>query len=106
MYNETPMPGTHYVMVTLHLVRTSRGSADPSVRLTCSYIARDGTSYREAGAILPQGLEDAGDISTGSNANGNVAFLVPQSQIGAGVLSVEIRNNQNVVTVTGFYSLS
>ncbi len=106
MFNDKPKPGTHYVMVTLHVVRTSNPSSDPYFDITFSYIARDGTSYSQTDVVLPQDLIDAGNIPKGSNVNGNIAFLVKQSDIGRGVLYVEISNSENFDTATGFFALS
>jgi hypothetical protein len=104
--SEPPDVGYQWVMVTVHVVRTSAESGDPAFDMTWSYLGRDGSAFHAQPVSPPGDLWAVGPLRLGASANGNVAFQVLPPEVAEGVLSIEVSSSSGVKKTTRFWSLS
>lgn len=89
MFNEEAPEGEVYILLPVTVKYTGPDSITPWLELTVSYIAADGRSYDEASVVVENDFLDVGDLYDGGTAEGQMAFLIPEDAVGAGVFSVE-----------------
>lgn len=89
MFNEPAPENQVYIVVPVTVRYTGPESITPWLELYVSYIAEDGRSYDEAPVVVGNDFMDIGDLYDGGTAEGEIAFLIPESAVGTGVFSVE-----------------
>lgn len=99
-------PGYRWVAVSLHVARSGRGRRAPSLDMTWTYVARDGRGYGARRTGLPDDLLRVGNLRHASHANGTVAFQVPSSEVGGGVLSIGFSRLLRPDAITRYWALS
>lgn len=89
MFNEEAPEGEVYITVPVTVQYTGPASITPWLEVRVAYIAEDGRSYDEASVVVENDFMDVGDLYDGGVAEGEMAFLIPESAVGSGVFSVE-----------------
>lgn len=77
MFNDEPEDGFKYVMVTVEFAYEGDGSVDPFFEVNVTWL-KDGRTYDEAWAVIPNDASAIGDLYDGGTASGTFAALLPE----------------------------
>lgn len=93
MFNEPPAEGRNYVMARVRVSYVGDESGTPWVDLRFRYLGSNGVTYGEGMddfcGVLPEAVNDIGELFPGASAEGNVCWSVPADGIQGGSIIVE-----------------
>lgn len=88
-FNDPAGAGNSYVLVPLTITNVaSEDAVTPWLAFRVKYVAADGRSFDEASAVIPQELDDVGDLYKGGVGTGNIAFVIPKDAQKSGLWAV------------------
>lgn len=77
-FNDPAPAGSTYVLVPITVTNVSSTDAIvPWLAWDIAYVAPDGRSFDTASAVIPQNIDDVGDLYEGGVGSGNIAFVLP-----------------------------
>lgn len=77
-FNDPAPVGSTYVLVPITVTNISSTDAVvPWLAWDIAYVAPDGRSFDPASAVIPQDIDDVGDLYAGGVGTGNLAFVLP-----------------------------
>lgn len=83
MFNDAAPAGYHYVLIGASVTNTTADASKPvrpgSALYSATLTDQNGTSYSQVIAVIPDDLSGQSEIYTGQTADGNIAFLVPDT---------------------------
>lgn len=92
-FNEPPVAGRQFVMGTFSVSYVGEESGTPWVDLSMRFNGSEGNTFGSGQddycGVIPNPLDDAGEMFPGAEAEGNVCVSVPTEQVEGGLFLVE-----------------
>lgn len=88
-FNDPPEDGHAYLMAPVEVTFDGEEPATPWVSLSLKVVGGDGITYDGYCGVLPDSLNDVGEMYAGSTSSGNVCVAVPEAAIDGAVWKVE-----------------
>ena len=90
MFNEAPPEGSAYAIVPVTVTYFGEDSATPWTTFSVAFVSASGQTYDSAYAVIPNPLLDIGDLYAGGTGTGNVAVIIPTSEVAGGTWRVTV----------------
>lgn len=87
-FNDPAPKGFDYYMVPVSATYTGANTGNAWLDLTVEFVGDDGVTYSDRCGVLPDNLNDVGELYEGGKAKGNVCVTVPEGAKGLWTLTV------------------
>lgn len=87
-FNDPAPKGFEYYMVPVSATYTGTETGTAWVDLRVEFVGEDGVTYTDSCGVLPDNLNDVGELYEGGKAKGNVCVTVPEGAKGLWTLAV------------------
>ena len=89
MFNDTPEPGSQYVLVGVEAVYLGGESSTFWVDMIYEFVGSEGGSFEPGTTVAPDSILDEGEVLTGGSVSGNLVFVAASDQVDGGTLMLE-----------------
>lgn len=86
-FNDPPPDGMEYWIVPVTATYTGEDTANPGVDITVQFVGSDNRTYDDYCGVIPDTLDDIGDLYAGGQAEGNTCVTVPAGADGLWTLA-------------------
>jgi hypothetical protein len=76
-FNEPPAPGMEYWIVPVKATYTGDETGNLAFGISVKFVGSDNRTYEDRCGVLPNPLDDIGDLYSGGTASGNICVAVP-----------------------------
>jgi hypothetical protein len=84
MFNEAPATGYRYVMAPIWVKKAGTNAERPWLSIEIEFLGKSGRIYNDWCGVIPQDLDDVGDLYPGASATGNYCVAVPATEVSGG----------------------
>jgi hypothetical protein len=86
-FNETPDPGMEFWVVPVTAVYTGGDTGNPAFEVRVKFVGSDNRTYDDSCGVIPDPLDDVGELYPGGTAQGNKCVAVPAGADGLWAVS-------------------
>lgn len=87
-FNDAPAEGNTYIMLPVTATYIGPDSGEPWLDLDITFVTRDGRSFEQVYAVIPNDLSDVAPLYNGGVGEGNIAFEVPADALEGATFAV------------------